>query len=107
VAAWSRNKAVVGQGALWTLRSALDVPVELQRGSWYLKIPLYTKPFGLPTVSARRLNGAGSFRFIANPAFDASGKWISTQLLFSTAGCWDITGTYLASSMHFRLRVGD
>jgi hypothetical protein len=48
VVVWASGKAVVGKGALWTVRSALDVPATYRHGVWSLKFPWYTRPFGLP-----------------------------------------------------------
>jgi transposase len=37
VVVWASGKAVVGKGALWTVRSALDVPATYRHGVWSLK----------------------------------------------------------------------
>ena len=97
---------MAGGGALWTLRSAFDFPADVRDGTWSMKIPWFTKPFGLPTITARRLDGVGTFRSEPNAAFDASGKWVSGGLQFSAPGCWEITSRYRESSLRVRLRIG-
>ena len=48
VAAWAQGRPVVGEGSLWTIRSAVSVhPVQYGTG-WHLKFPWYTRPNGLP-----------------------------------------------------------
>jgi hypothetical protein len=106
VAAWANDRAVIGAGALWTERSALAVPPHYQQGAWYLKFPWYTRPFGLPTVTARRVDGPGMFWFSANRATDATETWVASNLVFSTTGCWEVTSSYRNSSLRFRIRVG-
>ena len=105
VAAWAHGAAVVGNGALWTIRSAINVSPDHQQSVWRLKFPWYTRPFGLPTITGRRLDGVGIFHADANPATDSRGTWVVSSLEFSQAGCWQVTSRYRTSTIRFRVRV--
>jgi hypothetical protein len=106
VAAWADGSAVVGHGALWTIRSAIDVNgTRLPNGVWLLKFPWFTRPFGLPTISGRRLDGKGTFHANADPATDSRGTWVVSSLEFSHTGCWQVTGRYRTSTLRFRVHV--
>jgi hypothetical protein len=99
VARWAGGAPVVGDDALWTIRSAINVPAVRQPHGWYfLKFPWYARPFGLPSISGRRLDGAGSFRADANQAVDARGVWVVSSLEFSHPGCWEVTSRYRSTS---------
>jgi hypothetical protein len=69
-------------------------------------MPWFTRPFGIPTIAAHRLDGSGTFHATANEAFDQNGKWVASLLVFSTAGCWEVTGRYHASTLRFEARIG-
>ena len=99
VAAWGHGRPVVGQGAVWTIRSAIDVAPDLQNGHWYLKFPWYLRPPGIPTITGRRLDGQGTFSADANLAYDASGTWTVSGLTFSAPGCWEVTAHYQDSAL--------
>lgn len=105
VAAWAQGAAVVGNGALWTIRSAIDVPGSHQSNIWRVKFPWYTRPFGLPTITGRRLDGTGTFHADANPATDARGTWVVSSLEFSRPGCWQITSRYGSSTIRFNMHI--
>ena len=106
VARWAGGAPVVGHGALWTIRSAINVPAARQPNGWYfLKFPWYARPFGLPSISGRRVDGAGSFRGDANQAVDARGVWVVSSLEFSHPGCWEVTSRYRHSTIRFHLHV--
>lgn len=106
VARWAGGAAVVGQGALWTIRSAIDVPPSHQRnGSYLLKFPWYTRPFGLLSISGHRVDGPGTFRSDEAEATDAYGRWVASTFTFSQPGCWEVTGRYHRSSIRFHLRI--
>jgi hypothetical protein len=99
VAAWAHGDAVVGQGAVWTIRSAIDVAPHPQSGQWYLKFPWFLRPPGIPTITGRRLDGEGTFRADANLAYDASGTWTVSGLTFSAPGCWEVTARYRGAAL--------
>ena len=105
VASWAQGAAVVGNGALWTIRSAIDVPPNHQSNVWRLKFPWYTRPFGLPTITGRRLDGTGTFHANANPATDSRGTWVVSSLEFSSPGCWQVTSRYRTSTIRFRVHI--
>jgi hypothetical protein len=107
VADWAGGAPVVGHGALWTIRSAIAVAPDHQAAGWLLKFPWDTRPFGLPTISGRRLDGPGAFHADAHPATDSRGTWVVSSLIFSGPGCWEVTGRYRASTMRFRIHVID
>jgi hypothetical protein len=108
VASWAQGAPVVGSGELWTVRSAIVNPSASQPdGTWLLKFPWFTRPFGLPRIVGRRLDGGGSFHADANAATDARGRWISSSLVFSAAGCWEVTGRFDRATISFRTLVGN
>jgi hypothetical protein len=98
---------VVGESGLWTVRSALAVRGLYQQGAWRVKFPWFTRPIGLPQISARRLDGPGVFRYDTNLATDEKGRhFVTSTLVFSARGCWEVTGSFRSSSLRFRLHVG-
>ena len=105
VAAWAQGAAVVGDGALWTRRSNIDVPGSHQGNIWRVKFSWYTRPFGLPTITGRRLDGTGTFHADANPATDARGTWVVSSFEFSRPGCWQVTSRYRTSTIRFRMHI--
>jgi hypothetical protein len=107
VARWSSGRPVVGAAHLWTVRSAIDVaPLHLENG-WRLKFPWFTRPFGLPRIDGRRLDGDGAFHADANDATDQNGTWVASILEFSEPGCWEVSARYYDDNvLRFRVRVG-
>ncbi len=106
VARWAHGAAVVGHGALWTIRSALSITPSRQRnGSYLLKFPWYTRPSGLLAISGHRRDGPGAFRSDESEATDANGRWVASTFTFSQPGCWEVTGRYHRSTLRFRIRV--
>jgi len=97
---------VIGEGALWTIRSAVSVPANPYRTGWILKFPWYTRTNALPRLAGRRLDGAGVFHFDVNRAYDETGAFVTSTLGFSTAGCWEVTGHLGTSTVVFRIHVG-
>jgi len=106
VAAWAQGRRVVGEGSLWTIRSAVSVHGVHYGTGWHLKFPWYTRPNGLPRITGRRLDGPGIFHFDVNRAWDARGAFNTSTLDFSVPGCWQVTGRYGTSSLRFNLSVG-
>jgi len=107
VEAWAQGAPVVGRGALWTIRSAFGAPgTPYHQHAWLVKFPWFTRPFGLPRIDARRINGPGTFRATVDRATDQTGTWVTSSLVFSTAGCWEVTTRFDDSVMEFRLKVG-
>lgn len=106
VAAWAHGVPVIGGGALWTIRSAVDVAATAYRAGWHLKFPWYTRPNGLPKIEGRRLDGSGTFSYDVNTAYDSTGPFVTSTLDFSDPGCWEVTGRFDNSMLQFRLRVG-
>jgi hypothetical protein len=106
VRAWAHGQAVVGHGALWTLRGAIDNAGTPYERGWLFKIPWFTRPFGLPRIDATRLDGTGSFRPSVHRATDEAGTFVTSSLIFSTAGCWQVTSRFDDSVVRFRLPVG-
>lgn len=107
VARWADDAAVVGGGELWTVRSLLSLEPTFQSGVWHAKIGWFTKPFGVPRFSGRRLDGPGTFHGDGTAATNASGTWVASGLDFSAEGCWEVTASYDTSQITFRLLVGD
>jgi hypothetical protein len=105
VAAWAQGAAVVGNGALWTVRTHIDLPGSHQGNIWRVKFSWYTRPFGLPTITGRRLDGTGTFHADANPATDARGTWVVSSFEFSRPGCWQVTSRYRNSTIRFRMHI--
>jgi hypothetical protein len=106
VAVWAVGTPVIGQGALWTILSAIGVPGRHDSTGWHLKFPWYTRPNGLPQVDGRRLDGSGTFQFDVNRAFAANGAFVTSTLDFSVSGCWEVTGRFGGSTLRFDLDVG-
>lgn len=106
VRAWAHGQGVVGAGALWAIRTAFDVAGTPYQHGWLVKFPWFTRPFGLPRIDARRLDGPGRFRSSVNAAIDEAGTFVTSSLVFSTAGCWEVTSRFDDSVVRFRLRVG-
>jgi hypothetical protein len=105
VAAWAQHAPVIGAGALWTVLSAVEVRPHFQNGSWRLKFPWYLRPTGVPTITGDRIDGGGIFHAEAHQAVDASGTWVASVLLFSTSGCWEVSGRYHASTVTIWIAV--
>jgi hypothetical protein len=106
VALWAHGEQVIGEGSLWTVRSATSVHGVQYGTGWHLKFPWYTRPNGVPRIEARRINGPGTFNYDVNRAYDARGAWNTSTLDFSVPGCWQVTGQLGASTLRFRLSVG-
>jgi photosystem II stability/assembly factor-like uncharacterized protein len=106
VAAWADGRPVVGGGQLWTAESAMHVAGTPVGPAWDLKFPWFTKPSGLPQISARRLDGPGTFSSDVNHALDSRGAWVVSSLQFSTPGCWEVTGRFQSSTLTFRVAIG-
>jgi hypothetical protein len=105
---WAGGRPVIGGGELWTVRSAIMAVRDRQvDGVWRLKFPWLTRPFGLPRIDGRRLDGHGTFRADANEAIDQRGKWVVSSLEFLTPGCWEVTARFDRAAITFRLLVGN
>ncbi len=102
----SGDQRVVGSGALWTIEGALHLHGNHQLRGWVIKMPWFTRPFGIPLITARRIDGVGTFRATADEAMDQNGKWVASNLIFSTAGCWAVTARFRASTLRFDARIG-
>jgi hypothetical protein len=99
---------VIGGGSLWALRSALRwTAVKRLDGTRSVKFPWYLHPAAraTPTISGRRLDGPGIFRYDANVAIEASRVFATSTLAFSSLGCWEVTGRYRTSTLSFQIRV--
>lgn len=107
VAKWADGAPVVGHGALWTIRSAMAAAPTWYNGTWLLKFPWFTRPFGLPRINGHRIDGPGSFRFDAGSATDQGGTWVVSSLEFSALGCWEVTASYRNVGIVFRILVRD
>jgi hypothetical protein len=107
VEAWAGGAPVVGKGALWTIRSAFGTRGAVYPGhGWLVKFPWFTRPFGLPRIDAKRIDGPGTFRAGVDRAVDESGTFVTSSLVFSAPGCWEITSRFDDSVVRFRLEVG-
>jgi hypothetical protein len=104
---WAQGAPVVGGGELWTIRSAIAVPAIHEQGTWLLKFPWFTRPFGLPQINGRRLDGPGTFRSDAGRADDQTGTWVASSLEFSVPGCWEVTARFDNAKLSFRILVGN
>jgi hypothetical protein len=108
VSKWADDKPVIGERELWTIRSAPAVRANRQPdGSWLLKFPWFTRPFGIPTFAGGRLDGPGTFHGNGDQAIDQSGVWVASSLEFSAAGCWEVTARYQTAAITFRILVGE
>jgi hypothetical protein len=102
----AHGRPVVGSGALWTIAAALRVHGDHQPRGWVIKMPWFTRSWGIPLITARQLDGVGTFHATANEAIDQNGRWVASNLIFSAAGCWEVTSRYHASTLRFEVRVG-
>ena len=102
----AHGRPVVGSGALWTIASAMTEHGNHQTRGWVVKMPWITRPFGIPVITGRRLDGAGTFAASADEAIDQNGKWVASNLIFSTPGCWEVTGRFRGSTLRFEVRIG-
>jgi hypothetical protein len=100
------GRPVVGSGALWTIAAALRLHGDHQTRGWVIKMPWITRPFGIPVITARRLDGVGTFHASADEAIDQNGQWVASNLIFSTAGCWEVTSRFRGSTIRFEVRIG-
>jgi hypothetical protein len=113
VAAWAQGAPVVGGGALWTVRSAIDVPAvsvrtpNAPRDVWLLKFPWLTRPSGLPTIAGRRLDGPGGFAFDVHRAIGGRGAFVTSSLTFTVPGCWEVNARFGGATISFRILVGN
>lgn len=106
VASWAHGEQVIGEGSLWTVRSATSVHGVQYGTGWHLKFPWYTRPNGVLHIEARRIDGPGAFHYDVNRAYDERGAWDTSTLDFSVPGCWQVTGQFGASALRFRVSVG-
>jgi hypothetical protein len=107
VAKWASDAPVVGGGALWSERSILLGPVLHDSGVYRMKVSWLTRPFGIPTFSARRLDGPGTFHGNGNQAIDERGEWVVSSLEFSAAGCWAVTVSYQDAAISYQILIGE
>jgi hypothetical protein len=107
VAAWASDAPVVGSGALWTVRSLLSSGMAHDSGVYRMKIGWLTRPFGIPTFAAHRLDGPGTFHGDGNQALNEKGEWVVSSLEFSAAGCWAVTVSYQDSTISYDVLIGD
>jgi hypothetical protein len=105
VTRWAQGAPVIGEGSLWTTRSATEVPPVFQDGSWHLKFPWYLRPPGLPSITGHRIDGLGVFHADASQAVDVNGTWVASYLQFSSVGCWEVTGRYRSSTITIQIAV--
>ena len=104
---WAKGAPVVGAGALWTISAAFGSHGAVYPGhGWLVKFPWFTRPFGLPRIDARRIDGPGAFRSDVNRAVDESGVFVTSSLVFSARGCWEVTSRFDGAVVRFRLEVG-
>jgi hypothetical protein len=106
VALWAHGEQVIGEGSLWTVRSATSVHGVQYGTGWHVKFPWFTRFNGVPRIEGRRIDGPGTFSYDVNRAYDARGAWNTSTLDFSVPGCWQVTGQFGASTVLFRLSVG-
>ena len=107
VAKWASGsrRGVIGGGALWTIRAQNGA---IHDGSIYrIKIGWWTIPWGIPKITARRLDGPGRAVGHGNEAIDQNGKWVASTIELPSVGCWEITATYKHSTITFRRLVGN
>jgi hypothetical protein len=110
---WASSQPVIGRGAVWTIRSALPPhrrpAQDIATGSYGVKFPWYLRPArgDVPRITGRRVDGPGTFSASANAAYIYPGtNFVTSSLVFSTAGCWEVTGANAGTKLTFRIRVG-
>lgn len=107
VAKWASDAPVVGGGALWAVRSILFGPVMHDSGVYRMKVSWLTRPFGIPSFAAHRLDGPGTFHGNGDQAIDPRGEWVASTLEFSAPGCWAVTVSYQDETISYQILVGD
>jgi hypothetical protein len=109
VQTWAHHERVIGGGALWAVRSGVEQAPKFDAtaGMYSTKVGWYLRPAigDVPQINGRRLDGEGTFRADANPATDASGTRVASDLQFSSPGCWEVTARYRSSKLKFRVDV--
>jgi hypothetical protein len=78
----------------------------LDDGSRTMKLAWYRLVHGELTIEGRRLDGdAPPLRSWVPEGYSPDIGSISTELIFPTAGCWEVTGKVSGHSMTFVVRV--
>ena len=104
---------VIGGGSLWAIRGNLPPRVRPHLDpvthAYSAKFPWYLIPKrgDVPTITGRRVDGSGTFSSDANlTGMPGTAGVVTSTLVFSTPGCWEVTGAYNGSKLTFRIRVG-
>jgi hypothetical protein len=109
VRTWAHHQRVIGGGALWAVRSGVEQAPKFDAtaGMYTTKVGWYLRPAigDVPQINGRGLDGEGTFHADANPATDASGTWVASDLQFSSPGCWEVTARYRSSKLRFHIDV--
>jgi hypothetical protein len=104
----NKDSLVIGNGALWTLRSALDVPPTRERdGTFSLKFPWFRAVAGWVDIAGHRVDGPGTFRADSPHSGYPPTGFVPSMLYFSGSGCWEVTGREAASAVTVRIHVAD
>lgn len=83
-----------------------DPGFRLADGSRTMKLAWYRLVHGELTIEGRRLDGTGPpLRAWVPEGYSPDIGSISTELIFPTAGCWEVTGKVSGHSLTFVVRV--
>jgi len=82
-----------GNGVLWTeLTSTGQALIKPERdGSIRWKVPWWRRNAGTLEIAGRRLDAEGTLRAIVPRGYGKTG-FQSSRVIFSSPGCWEITG---------------
>jgi hypothetical protein len=113
VKAWASDGPVIGGGSIWGERDNLPPRVRPEldpvSGLYVTKFAWYLIPTRghVPTITGSRVDGPGTFSSNAEPTgLPGTAGFVASTLMFSTAGCWQVTGANNGSKLTFRIRVG-
>jgi len=102
---------LVGSGTLWTRREAGIVPpaqwqaARLTDGRWRLKFPWFRLRAGRLEITAKRVGGGGRFSAETHQDSYLPTGFLPSALLFSSTGCWRVTGALGGSTVTVRIAI--
>ena len=83
--------------------------ISIRNPRLYAKFPWYLIPKrgDVPMITGHYVDGSGTFSSDANlTGMPGTAGVVTSTLVFSTPGCWEVTGAYNGSKLTFRIRVG-
>ena len=95
---------IMGRGPLWIFSDSVlraTPGFDVFTGAWRLKFPWLRAKAGHLRVSARRLDGSGTFSLnMSEEAYPATG-FLPSSVGFSNGGCWKVTAKLRRTTIRF------